>query len=166
MSKVKMASLTWLIKLLALFFFNDGLDFPLTEQLRGSIFWKGALQRTHSLTWHCFKSLFLPKNIHGMRALELVWTYTMLVTTNSSLRSHWKLNTMISPFPPPPPPPPPPPQKKKKKKKKRKKKRQNPDIHGKTFHVQIHELGSEPNSVIVILTFASVVCLLPCQLKW
>ena len=63
-------------------------------------------------------------------------------------------------------PPLPPPSKKKKKKERERKERQNPDIHGKTFHVQIHESGSEPNSVIVILTFASVVCLLPCQLKW
>ena len=66
----------------------------------------------------------------------------------------------------PPPLPPPPPLQKKKKKKRERKEKQNPDIHGKTFHVQIHESGSEPNSVIVILTFASVVCLLPSQLKW
>ena len=69
---------------------------------------------------------------------------------------------VTSPHPLPSPPPPPP----KKKKKKERKERQNPDIHGKTFHVQIHESGSELNSVIAILTFASVVCLLPCQLKW
>ena len=56
------------------------------------------------------------------------------------------------PHPPLPPHPPHPPPTKKKKK--------------KTFHVQIHELGSEPNNVIAILTFASMVCLLPCQLKW
>ena len=75
------------------------------------------------------------------------------------------------PSPPHPPFPPTPPPKKKKKKERKKKekekwKRQNPDIYGKTFHVQIHELGSEPNNVIAILTFASMVFLLPCQLKW
>ena len=49
--------------------------------------------------------------------------------------------------------------------KKKKKKRHNCDINEKTFHVQIHELENEPNSVIATLTLASMVCLLSCQLK-
>ena len=63
-----------------------------------------------------------------------------------------------SPHPLSPPPP-------SLQKKKKKKKRHNCEINGKTFHVQIHELESEPNSVIATLTFASMVCLLSCQLK-
>ena len=45
--------------------------------------------------------------------------------------------------------------------KKKKKKRHNCEINEKTFHVQIHELESEPNSVIATLCQHGMFTLLP-----